>query len=196
MLDKNEIIRFFDRCAQNWDEEMIRNDDIIATILDNAGVKEHMDVLDVACGTGVLFGDYLKRNVSSVTGIDISPEMIKRARRNFPDENIALICDDIETAKIDRSFDVVMVYNAFPHFPDAEALIKKLSQLTKPGGKLSIAHGMSRERIDAHHSGSAKNVSNGLMHADDLAGLLEKYFIVDTVISDSRMYQLAGTKQF
>ena len=48
-------------------------------ILDNGGIKEDIHVLDVACGTGVLFPDYLKRKVASVTGVDISQKMAKIA---------------------------------------------------------------------------------------------------------------------
>ena len=53
MIDKNDVIRFFDRCAPFWDAEMIRNEDVIRTILDNGGVTAGVDVLDVACGTGL-----------------------------------------------------------------------------------------------------------------------------------------------
>lgn len=77
MIDKNEVIEFFDRCAPCWNADMVRSDEIIDKILDNAGVKAGSRVLDVACGTGVLIPDYLKREVASVTGVDISPEMIK-----------------------------------------------------------------------------------------------------------------------
>ena len=73
MIDKNEVIEFFDRCAPYWNEDMVRSDEIIDKILDNAGVKAGSRVLDVACGTGVLIPDYLKREVASVTGVDISP---------------------------------------------------------------------------------------------------------------------------
>lgn len=83
MIDKQDVIRFFDRCAPSWDSELIRDDEIIKKILDNGGVKEGADVLDVACGTGVLFPDYLSRGVGSVTGIDISPEMAKIAAGKF-----------------------------------------------------------------------------------------------------------------
>ena len=54
---------------------MIRSAAIIGKILDGAGVAAGKDVLDVACGTGVLFPDYLQRQVGSLTAIDISPEM-------------------------------------------------------------------------------------------------------------------------
>lgn len=81
-MEKKEIADFFDRCAPWWDADMIRNEVLITTILDNAGIKGGMDVLDVACGTGVLFPDYLKRGVESVTGIDISPRWQNSPRRN------------------------------------------------------------------------------------------------------------------
>lgn len=194
MINKAEVINFFDAQAQTWDEEMLRNDEVISIILDNAGVCAGAHVLDVACGTGVLFPDYLSRSVASLTGIDISPEMAKRAAEKFPDERVEVLCCDIESASFDRLFDVVMVYNAFPHFPDPENLIRTLASLTKPGGRLSIAHGMSRAAIDRHHTGSAHHVSNGLMSEQELKKLFEPFFSVDTVISDERMYQVAGTK--
>lgn len=48
MIDKQDVIRFFDRCAPSWDSELIRDDEIIKKILDNGGVKEGADVLDEA----------------------------------------------------------------------------------------------------------------------------------------------------
>lgn len=195
MIQKQDVIDFFDRLAENWDAELIRSDTVIGKILDNAGVKAGIDVLDVACGTGVLFPDYLSRNVHSVTGIDISPEMAKRAAEKFPGSPITVLCGDVEETAFDRQFDVVMVYNAFPHFPDPEKLIASLAKHTKTGGRLSVAHGMSREKIDNHHSGSASKVSNGLMHEDQLKELFEPYFAVDVVISDTTMYQVSGVRR-
>ena len=37
-MDKNSIEAFFDKAASSWDEEMIKDDLIIKTILDNAKV--------------------------------------------------------------------------------------------------------------------------------------------------------------
>ena len=53
MIDQKDVISFFDRCAPGWDAEMIRNEPVIRTILDNAGIRAGVDVLDVACDTGV-----------------------------------------------------------------------------------------------------------------------------------------------
>lgn len=194
MIETKEVIAFFDRLAPGWDAEMIRSDAVINTILDNTAVTEGKDVLDVACGTGVLIPDYLKRNVASVTGIDISPKMAEIAKEKFKQERITILCGDVESTAFDRLFDCIVVYNAFPHFPDPERLIRILSGLLRPGGTLTVAHGMSREKIDAHHHGTASHVSNGLMPADDLAAIFGKHLTVITVISDERMYQVVGKK--
>lgn len=74
-MNQREVIAFFNRCAPEWDAANIRDDGKIGFILDAAGIRPGCSVLDVACGTGVLFPDYLARGVSRVTGVDISPEM-------------------------------------------------------------------------------------------------------------------------
>lgn len=192
-MDKKDVISFFDRCAPWWDDDMIRDEEIIATILDNGGVGEGAHILDVACGTGVLFPDYLKRGAASVTGIDISPEMAKIAQSKFPE--VQVICGDVEEVDFGQKFDAVMVYNAFPHFPDPENLIRVLAGLVKPGGKLSVAHGMSRAALSSHHAGRASTVSIELLHEDELSALFAPYFNVDTVISNDKMYQVAGVRK-
>lgn len=191
-MNKQDVITFFDRLAPQWDDDMIRSDQIIGRILDNAEVRPGVTVLDVACGTGVLFPDYLKRQVAAVTAVDISPEMVKIAAAKYPDAPIEVLCADVETLPLTRKFDCIMVYNAFPHFPDPEKLIRVLAGMLNPGGTLTVAHGMSRAAIDHHHEGSASRVSNGLLHEDVLAGIFEKYLTVTVKISDAHMYQVTG----
>ena len=195
-MNKSDVIEFFDRYAPHWDADQVNKDAIIGRILDNACVGEGQEILDVACGTGVLFPFYLKRNVKSVTGIDISHEMAKLAAKKHEEfKNIQVICGDVEQTSFDRKFDNVMVYNAFPHFPDPEQLIATLAGLTKEGGRLTIAHGASREAIDNHHKGPASKISNGLMTADALKTLFMPYFDVDIQISNQEMYQVSGVRR-
>lgn len=191
-MEKKDIIQFFDNCASWWDDDMIRNEDIITAILEGGGIRPGIHVLDVACGTGVLFPDYLKRQVASVTAIDISPEMAKIAASKYPE--VTVLCGDVEETDFGRQFDAVMVYNAFPHFPDPARLVKRLAELVKPGGRLSIAHGMSRAALKQHHQ-RATQVSIDLLHEKELAALLAPYFDVDVIISTDRMYQVAGTRR-
>ena len=195
-MNKQDIIEFFDRAASSWDAEMIKNDVIIEKILDNAEIEEGQDILDVACGTGVLFPYYLQRGVASVTGIDISSEMAKIAEGKFSgNSKVQVICGDVESVKLPEKFDRIVVYNAFPHFPKPKRLVKILSGLLKENGRLTIAHGMSREAIDGHHKGAASKVSNGLMSAESLKKLFDPHFTVEVMISNSKMYQVSGVKK-
>ncbi|MCR5428546.1 MAG: methyltransferase domain-containing protein [Lachnospiraceae bacterium] len=197
-MNKQDVIDFFDRLAPTWDEGMIHDDRKISAILKNAGVTKGVSVLDVACGTGVLIPDYFKAGAGHVTAVDFSSGMIKTARPKFTDEinsdRLELVCTDVEDYSPDTRFDCILVYNAFPHFPDGDRLIAHLASLLSPGGTLSVAHGMSRDAINAHHSGRAKAVSVGLMSETELAEIFSKYLKVTTVISNSEMYQVAGTK--
>lgn len=188
-MNKTDIIEFFDRMAPGWDADLVKNDAVIELILDNALVTEGKEVLDVACGTGVLFPEYLSRCVQ-VTGVDIAPEMVKIAKQKFP--QVEVLCGDAETAVSDRLFDCIMIYNAFPHFPDPETVIAALAKKLKKGGTLTVAHGASRAQIDAHHAGHASKVSRGLMHEDELEALFSKYLTVTVKISNDRMYQVTG----
>ncbi len=195
-MNKSDVIEFFDRYAPQWDADQIPKDRIINRILDNAGVDAGQDVLDVACGTGVMFPFYLERQAASVTGIDISHEMARLAAEKHAEfENIQVICGDVEETRFDRKFDTVMVYNAFPHFPEPERLIATLAAVTKEGGRLTIAHSASREQIDDHHKGAASKISNGLMEAEELKALFDPYFQVDVVISNQEMYQVSGVRR-
>ena len=195
-MEKKDIIEFFDRCAPTWDAGMIKSDTIIGKILDNAEVGPDMDILDVACGTGVMFDYYLQRSVASVTGIDISPEMAKIAAEKYAGESrVQVICGDVEEYAFDRKFDRIVVYNAFPHFPYPKRLIKLLASLLKEDGRLTVAHGMSREAIDGHHRGAASKVSNGLMAAESLKRIFDAHFDVEVVISNRHMYQVSGVKR-
>lgn len=194
MVQTKYVIDFFDRLAPTWDADMVRNEAVIGTILDNAGVACGKTVLDVACGTGTLIPDYLSRGVASVTGIDVSPKMAEIARAKYEGERVHIVCGDAERYAFDRTFDCIVVYNAFPHFADPERLIRTLSEALAPGGTLSIAHGMSREKLIAHHRGTPETVSCELMPAEELAAIMKRYLRVSASISDDRMYQVCGMR--
>lgn len=192
-MDKETIRDFFNNFAPQWDNEPIAEKEIIDTILDNGGIKENVDILDVACGTGVLFPYYLERKVKSITAVDISPEMVKIAKSKFPQADV--ICGDAENFTFPHQFDAIMIYNAFPHFPEPEKVIENLSKHLKSGGKISIAHGLSKKELDEVHMKSAGKVSNILPECEELAEMLKPYFNVDIMISNDKMYQVSGIKR-
>ncbi|MBQ1877282.1 MAG: class I SAM-dependent methyltransferase [Erysipelotrichaceae bacterium] len=194
-MNIRKIREYFDLKAESWDEGIRRSDEIIGIILDNAKVSAGCDVLDVACGTGVLIPDYLKRNAGSVTAVDISPKMAEIAAGKFPDQRVKVICADAVAFDYGRLFDSIIIYNGFPHFVDKEKTIERLSGFLKPGGILTVAHGMSRQKLMERHGSVPDEVSSELPEAARLAELFSRYLQVTAVISNEKMYQVAGKRK-
>lgn len=190
-INKEDVIQFFNDKADKWDENLKKSDEVINTILDHCCIGKNSIVLDVATGTGVLF-DYYKQREAKAIGIDISEKMIEIAKRKYPD--FSFLVEDGETFQSEKRYDAIVIYNAFPHFSHPAKLIENLSSLLKQDGRLTIAHGMSREKINGIHHAGAAHVSNGLMEIDDLKKLVEQHLAVEVKISNESMYQIVGRK--
>ena len=83
------------------------------------------------------------RSIAAVrVGVDLSPEMAARAVEKAAGTQITVVCGDVEDSAAVRDsgpYDVVMFYNAFPHFPDPAGLSRTLAGPVRPGGRLVYA---------------------------------------------------------
>ncbi|MDO4939964.1 MAG: class I SAM-dependent methyltransferase, partial [Lachnospiraceae bacterium] len=191
--NREAIIEYFDAHASHWDEGMFRVEKNISEILDLAGVAEGDKILDVACGTGVLIGDYLKRNAGMVVGVDFSPGMIEIANMKFSDPRVRFLNDDIENIGEGFKFDRAIVYNAFPHFINPREVIRKMVNCVRTGGTVTIAHGTSREDINACHNSLTECYARDLPPAVEVAKLFPENVEIENII-DGDFYLVSGRK--
>lgn len=196
MINKNEVVDFFNSLAPSWNDNQIINSDKINRIFDAAQVSEGKTVLDVACGTGVLTDWYRKRNVKSVLGVDISPCMTDIASAEYGSyDNVKFACIDAEEYVFDDKYDCVMIYNAFPHFISPSRIINNLYRATAENGTLTVAHDNGRKAIDGFHKGEASKISHGLMSEDELEIIFKQAGFKDIKkIADDEIYIVSGTK--
>jgi SAM-dependent methyltransferase len=100
-------------------------------------------VLELGCGSGPPETQRLARRFR-LTGVDISPRQIERARAAVPEAE--LICADITALELpDSSFDAVVSFYVFNHVP-RELLAPLLGDIHRwlvPGGWLLTAFGQS-----------------------------------------------------
>jgi len=96
------------------------------------------ELLDVACGTGGHIA-YLKRNYS-VEGLDISPLMLRLARKKHPD--VVFYRRDMTNFRITKEFDVVTcLFSAIGHVKTRRRLdlaVRAMARHLKPGGVLVV----------------------------------------------------------
>lgn len=103
--------------------------------------KKHIDgsiALDFGCGTG-RSTRFLKKQGFDVIGIDISTDMLSKARKFDPDGNYQLVTDGNYTQFEDKSFDLIQSIFTFDNIPSKEKRINILSSLStklKDGGKI------------------------------------------------------------
>ena len=106
-------------------------------------------LLEVGVGTGLALPHY-KRHLK-VTGIDLSPDMLRRARERTAKagrDNIhALLEMDATQLKFaDASFDVVVALYLMTVVPDPVKAMHELARVTKPGGTVLICNHFSVEK--------------------------------------------------
>ena len=192
-METQDIISFFDSKAETWDN-MPHDPTLVNRILDMALEHKAKRVLDVACGTGILFPFFLERGVEDITAIDFSEGMIGVARRKIKDiKHVNLVCSDATTYNFDGKFDSIVIYNAFPHFRDPDALLVNLVKHLERGGLLTIAHSAGREELNRFHNEHASPISFPLPPAEEVALMLGKYLTIRHVVSEEHLYLVSGT---
>lgn len=184
---------FFDRLAPQWDDMAHAPDDKIDAILTQAGVPHSGHILDVACGTGILFPALLRRSPTLLRAIDLSPCMVALARTKHPGAEVT--AEDFYSFN-QSGFDCVMVYNAYPHFLDKSLFAAQALRCLNPGGRLIIAHGCGRRALNTrHHAGPAQVVSTPLLSCPEEALHLGYHFSFDVMADEEDRYILSGTKK-
>lgn len=188
MREHKKIKDFFDMLSEKWDS-MQRNDEkSIEKIFSILNLKQNLKILDVGCGTGVLFDYYLKFHPQKVVGVDISEKMVEKAKLKYQHiDKIKILNKDIFDLE-DKDFDLVMLYNCYPHIIEKEDFVKKCLDFVNEKSFVVIAHGSGREEINAIHTGHDKEISTGLDSPSNEVKIWEKYFKSKKLIDEADFY--------
>jgi arsenite methyltransferase len=103
------------------------------------------DVLDVGCGAGMdsLVAAQMVGATGSVTGIDMTPEMVAKARGSIAEMglgNVKIVEGSAEHLPFeDASFDVVISNGVIDLVPDKDAVFSEVTRVLRPGGRIQLA---------------------------------------------------------
>ncbi len=113
-----------------------------ALALADAGIAVGGAVLELGCGAGVPMSARLARG-RHLTGVDISPGQIERARRNVP--GAQFLAADMTTLELPASrFDAVVAFYSLTHIPREELppLLANIARWLRPGGLFIASFGV------------------------------------------------------
>ncbi len=108
-------------------------------------INESEAILDIGCGAGVdtLVAAMLAGPTGKAVGIDLTAEMLERARENLRKtslENVSFQETSAEELPFpDSCFDVVVSNGVFNLVPDKSKASKELWRVLKPNGRLMMA---------------------------------------------------------
>jgi phosphatidylethanolamine/phosphatidyl-N-methylethanolamine N-methyltransferase len=105
------------------------------------------NVLEVGVGTGLSLSDYAPH--LKVTGIDLSPEMLEKARERVEEEGLSNVVglhemDAGELTFPDASFDTTVAMYVMTVVPEPEKVMRELARVTRPGGEVILVNHFSQ----------------------------------------------------
>ena len=135
------VIAQFTRWAKPFAELPVHAEaESMERTLDACSVSKGMNVLDVACGPGIVACE-LARSGAQVTGIDLTPAMIDQAyqRADSMGVNVDYQTGDALHLPFDTaSFDRVVTRYSFHHMPDPGKVLAEMVRVCRPGGRVIV----------------------------------------------------------
>ena len=109
-------------------------------LIQRAQLRPGEQVLDVACGTGVVTRLAAERvGSSAVTGIDINPGMLEVARNTDGGASIEWHEASAEALPLgDATFDVVLCQMGLQFFPDKPGALREMQRVLRAGGRVVL----------------------------------------------------------
>ena len=102
--------------------------------IDELKLNKRNKVLEIGIGTGRI-AVKVAPHCLHLTGIDLSPKTINKAKENLCDyKNISFICDNFMTYIFDKTFDVIYSSLTFMHIENKKEAILKIDSLLNSGG--------------------------------------------------------------
>jgi len=175
---KHAARRRFDRWAKSYESDRrsrfnARPQQAALAALD---LQPNDRLLDVGCGTGAAVRAAAV-TVERAVGVDLSPQMIDRARELATDAPGAeFVVGDSENLPFEPgAFTAVLCTASFHHYPDPQKALAEMVRVLTPDGRLAIADGVADRRAARIADRILRVVDRGhfrLYRTEELVGLM------------------------
>jgi protein-L-isoaspartate O-methyltransferase len=140
-----DMLDYDDELLNQFSEKVIESFAGTGNVFKLGEIKPGEYILDVGCGAGLdsLIAARMVGNEGKVIGVDMTPEMIAKARQNAAEaglSNVEFIEDFSEQLPVPTEWaDVIISNGAVNLSPDKDMVFSELFRVLKPGGRLQIA---------------------------------------------------------
>jgi len=165
-------------------------------VIENLGIPPGATVLEVGAGTGTSFPAYPSH--CEITGVDLAPDMLARARRKIQENGWShfkvMEMNALDLEFPDNTFDYVMAFHVVTVVPDPVRMIAEAKRVCKPGGRIVIVnHFTSEVRVLGSLTQALDPITRWLGWRTDLK---LKPFIKRTGLKVETIYKLNKTSLY
>lgn len=112
--------------------------DLIASVLDLAGLTGRETVAEIGCGNGPYLAELARReHAGRLLGMDLSPGMVATTRRAIPRAGVT-VGDAQRLPLADGGADVILAPHMLFHVPDRVAAAAEFHRVTRPAGQVLV----------------------------------------------------------
>ena len=137
---KREVMLHYDQTAASYDAQYSEEQNAkMKAALGNIVLKKNNTVLDMGCGTGLLF-PYIADKAQRLIAIDISRTLLKQAKKRAKQHpNIALIQADADhTPFKNQTFHAVFAITLLQNIPNPTATLEEIERITRPEATIGL----------------------------------------------------------
>ncbi|KPL15152.1 MAG: hypothetical protein AMS26_08470 [Bacteroides sp. SM23_62] len=190
--------RYFNGLAEEWEAKKIADDEKIENLLIKIDWDNCKIILDIGCGTGVLFPylEQITHGQAKILAMDFAESMVQEAAQKKY-SSIKILCGCARYLPfLDNSVDLIIAFHVFPHIKGKKLAMKECWRVLKPNGELAILHIHSSQEINAIHreiGGAVKN--HKLPSAKQMCQMLDSVgFKIKQAVDRGGEYFLNGRK--
>lgn len=184
-----DAVAFFEERAADWEQncypEPVRRR--LEALIVEFDLYPRACVLDVGTGPGVLL-PYLRQQIGAggrICAFDLAFNMVRQACNKSLAPRDTVMQADVHCLPFKNGvFDRVVCFAAFPHFTRPALALKEMRRVLSPGGRVVIAHLMSRAELARHHGTHASVARDVLPDHRQMRLLFEAAGLVLNAIED------------
>ena len=187
----------FNELADSWESKQPKKNLKIEELLSRLDLKNAETILDIGCGTGVLF-PFIKKltaGKSNIFAVDFAECMVKTAASSC--KGINVICGDVQGLSFKSNcFDCVIGFHVFPHVTAKRIALQECWRVLKPGGEMSIIHLRGSEELNDFHAEIGGAVTDHkMLSASEMSHFLaDMEYIVTDAVDKSEEYFVRALK--
>ena len=156
-----------------------KNVEVAQRLVEKIGLGDVREVLEVGCGVGFLASHLAREREMNVTGIDLDPDQVARARKESREcDHLRFLEGDATKLPFENGrFDMVLSFDVLHHIPNWTEALNEVSRVLRSDG-IYVLNDLALPGFTVNTLGDLLRGRMGVYSIDDIIGELVRNHLV------------------